>query len=155
MKDQNHSHETSFRQRLMRVLAHAEGHSLLEKWQALSLDPQCEVLRGPEIGLIGLRGKIGGGGSPFNVGQATVTRVTIKLAESGNVGHSMILGRAPQKAKLAAILDALCQQNAYRDKIDGELIAPLEAEQLAQDEKRRAETASTKVDFFTLVRGDD
>ncbi len=94
------------------------------------MNPACprdaELLRGPETGLVTVRGRIGGGGAPFNVGEATVTRATVRLA-SGEVGHCYALGRDRQKAKLAAIVDALWQDPAHRDEIETRIIAPLQA----------------------------
>ncbi|TIW62412.1 MAG: phosphonate C-P lyase system protein PhnG [Mesorhizobium sp.] len=109
---------------------------------------------GRKAAMATLRGRIGGGGAPFNVGEATVTRATVRLP-SGQVGHSYALGRDRQKAKLAAIADALWQDPAHRDVVETRVIAPLRAVLTEAHEKRRAETAATKVDFFTMVRGED
>ncbi|RVC46701.1 phosphonate C-P lyase system protein PhnG, partial [Mesorhizobium sp. M4B.F.Ca.ET.088.02.2.1] len=115
---------------------------------------EAELLRGPETGLVTVRGRIGGGGAPFNVGEATVTRATVRLP-SGQVGHSYALGRDRQKAKLAAIADALWQDPAHREIVETRVIAPLRTVLSEARENRRAETAATKVDFFTMVRGED
>ena len=136
------------------ALALADGKDLLALWNGLGIDPACEMVRGPETGLIALRGRIGGGGSPFNFGEATATRATIRL-DNGAVGHAVTLGRDRLKAKLIAILDALAQDNEMASKIDQEIVAPLTAALAERDAKRKAETAATKVDFFTMVRGED
>ena len=136
------------------ALALADGKDLLALWNGLGIDPACEMVRGPETGLIALRGRIGGGGSPFNFGEATATRATIRL-DNGAVGHAVTLGRDRLKAKLIAILDALAQDNEMASKIDQEIIAPLTTALAERDAKRKAETAATKVDFFTMVRGED
>ncbi len=143
------------RQRLMAVLAKAEAASLQEKWQALAIDPLCSVLRGPETGLIGVKGHIGGGGDAFNFGEATITRITVRLRDSGHIGHAVHLGRDTQKVKLAAILDALAQDATYKERIFDAVITPLEKEQRIKDKKHQAQVAATKVDFFTLARGDE
>lgn len=155
MDKQNLTPANKARQHLMSVLAQADAKSLLGKWKSLVLDPACNILRGPEVGLISTRGRIGGGGDVFNFGEATVTRASVELTGSGTVGHAVVLGRAPQKAKLAAVIDALAQDETYRTQLQDHLIRPLMEEQKQKDEKRAAETAATKVDFFTLVRGDD
>ena len=111
-------------------------------------------MRGPETGLVMLRGRVGGGGAPFNFGEATVTRATVRLP-GGAIGHSYALGRDKQKARLAAIADALWQDPAERADVEAKVLEPLRAAAAAADAKRRAETAATKVDFFTLVRGED
>jgi alpha-D-ribose 1-methylphosphonate 5-triphosphate synthase subunit PhnG len=101
-----------------------------------------------------IRGRTGGGGAPFNLGEATVTRSTVRL-ESGEIGHSYALGRDREKSIHAAVFHALWQREADRDKVEAEVLAPLKDTASAADLKRRKETAATKVDFFTMVRGDD
>lgn len=142
------------RQERLSALATASGAELMELWGRLGIDPACEMVRGPETGLVALRGRIGGGGAPFNFGEATVTRATVRLG-SGAVGHAVALGRDRRKAKLIAILDALAQDPDMESKIDAEIVGPLRQSLAARDAKRRAETAATKVDFFTMVRGED
>jgi alpha-D-ribose 1-methylphosphonate 5-triphosphate synthase subunit PhnG len=138
----------------MATLAQASGEDIARLWDGAGLTSEAELLRGPETGLVTVRGRIGGGGAPFNVGEATVTRATVRLA-SGQVGHSYALGRDRKKARLAAIADALWQDPAHRQTVETALVAPLRAAQSDAREKRRAETAATKVDFFTMVRGED
>ena len=138
----------------MATLAHAAPDEIARLWNGSGLPSQAELLRGPETGLVTARGRIGGGGAPFNVGEATVTRATVRLP-SGQVGHCYALGRDKQKAKLAAIADALWQDPARRAEVETRLIAPLRSALTTAQEKRRAETAATKVDFFTMVRGED
>ncbi|MEP6566719.1 MAG: phosphonate C-P lyase system protein PhnG, partial [Mesorhizobium sp.] len=141
------------RKAVMATLAQATGHEIVRLWNEAGLPSEAELLRGPETGLVTVRGRIGGGGAPFNVGEATVTRATVRLA-SGQIGHCYALGRDKQKARLAAIADALWQDLAHRDAVQAKLIAPLQAELIKAREQRRAETAATKVDFFTMVRGE-
>lgn len=142
------------RKALMATLAQASGDDVARLWDEAGLTSEAELLRGPETGLVTVRGRIGGGGAPFNVGEATVTRATVRLP-SGQVGHSYMLGRDRKKAKLAAIADALWQDPAQRHTVETALVAPLRVAQGEAREKRRAETAATKVDFFTMVRGED
>ena len=142
------------RKAVMATLAQASGDDIARLWNEAGLTSEAELLRGPETGLVTVRGRIGGGGAPFNVGEATVTRATVRLP-SGQVGHSYMLGRDRKKARLAAIADALWQDPAQRQKVETALVAPLRAAQGEAREKRRAETAATKVDFFTMVRGED
>ena len=101
------------RARRMAVLAQADGRELARLMSGLGLDPVFSMVRGPETGLVTLRGRIGGGGSPFNFGEATVTRATVRL-EDGGVGHAWMLGRDHAKARLAAIVDALASDPAAR-----------------------------------------
>ncbi|BAB50252.1 phosphonate C-P lyase system protein PhnG [Mesorhizobium japonicum] len=142
------------RKAAMATLAQSSGDDIVRLWNEAGLPSQAELLRGPETGLVTLRGRIGGGGAPFNIGEATVTRATVRLP-SGQVGHCYALGRDKQKAKLAAIADALWQDPARRAEVETRLIAPLRSAIATAQEKRRAETAATKVDFLTMVRGED
>jgi alpha-D-ribose 1-methylphosphonate 5-triphosphate synthase subunit PhnG len=101
-----------------------------------------------------LRGRMGGDGAAFNVGEATVTRAAVRL-ENGTAGFSYLLGRHPRRARLAAIVDALGQEAAWREKLDATLVAPVNA-RLAEAARIKAEeTAATRVNFFTVVRGED
>ena len=146
--------EQAGRKALMATLAHAEADEIARLWNESGLPSEAELLRGPETGLVTVRGRIGGGGAPFNVGEATVTRATVRLP-SGQIGHSYALGRDKDKARLAAIADALWQDPAHRETVETKLAAPLRAALDAARETRRSETAATKVDFFTMVRGED
>jgi alpha-D-ribose 1-methylphosphonate 5-triphosphate synthase subunit PhnG len=146
--------EAAARQAAMATLAHAAPAELKRLWDAAGLPDDAQSLRGPETGLATLRGRIGGGGGPFNLGETTVTRATVRLP-GGTVGHAYALGRDKEKARLSAIADALWQLPERRTDIEAKLLAPLREAGRAADEKRRAETAATKVDFFTLVRGED
>lgn len=142
------------RKAVMATLAQSTGDDIVRLWNEAGLPSEAELLRGPETGLVTMRGRIGGGGAPFNVGEATVTRATVRLA-SGQVGHCYALGRDKQKARLAAIADALWQDPAQRNEVEARLVAPLRAALAKARDQRRAETAATKVDFFTMVRGED
>ncbi|MCL4105004.1 UNVERIFIED_CONTAM: hypothetical protein GTU68_018711 [Idotea baltica] len=110
-------------------------------------------LRAPEIGGVMVRGRAGAVGSAFNLGEMTVTRASVKLAE-GAVGHGYVQGRNKQKALRAALIDALMQTEAAA-KTEAALLAPLRAEMSKRVSERAAKAAATKVDFFTMVRGED
>jgi alpha-D-ribose 1-methylphosphonate 5-triphosphate synthase subunit PhnG len=146
--------ENAQRQANMAVLARAPGERLKALWDEARLTAEHEMVRGPETGLVTVRGRIGGGGSPFNVGEATVTRSTVRLA-GGAVGHSYALGRDKEKSRIAALIDALWQDEALRHKLSDRIIAPLATELEQQDAEKRGQTAATRVDFFTMVRGED
>src|SRR5919197_1789732 len=94
--------ETAPRQAAMATLAHAAPAELQRLWDAAALPREAQSLRGPETGLVTLRGRMGGGGAPFNFGEATVTRATVRLPD-GTVGHAYALGRDKEKARLSAI----------------------------------------------------
>ena len=141
------------RRRAMEALAKADLPVLEEAWNRLSPKPAFAAVRGPETGLVMIRGRIGGGGAPFNLGEATVSRATIRL-ETGEIGFGQTLGLAPRKAELAALFDALMQRAEHASKVS-ELVASIEAEIAEQDAEHLRRTAATRVDFFTMVRGED
>ena len=141
------------RKAAMATLALASGEALRKLWHEAGLPEAAQTVRGPETGLVTVRGRIGGGGGPFNVGEATVTRATVRL--DGRIGHAYALGTDREKARLSAIADALWQAPERRGEIEARILAPLRAAQAEADQRRRAESAATKVDFFTLVRGED
>ncbi|MBY8917119.1 phosphonate C-P lyase system protein PhnG [Nitratireductor sp. L1-7-SE] len=145
---------TERRREAMAVLAMANGSDLMRLWNEAGLPDEAETLRGPETGLVTVRGRMGGGGAPFNFGEATVTRATVKLP-TGEVGHAYALGREKRKARVAALIDALRQKPNLEAQIEEKILAPLRARRIEADATRRAETAATKVDFFTMVRGED
>lgn len=138
----------------MAAFAAASAADLRELGEAVPTPLEAELLRGPETGLVTVRGRIGGGGAPFNTGEATVTRATVRLA-SGQIGHAYALGRDKDKVRLAAILDALWCDAQTRAAVEEKVVAPLLRRQAETDATQRAEAAATKVDFFTLVRGED
>lgn len=140
------------RQEALGVLANAAMSDLSAAWATWENQPQVQMVRGPETGLIMLRGRTGGGGAPFNMGEATVSRASVRI-ESGEIGHGYCLGRDLEKAKLIAIIDALYQREA--ENIEFAVLRPLRDIAWAADQKQREETAATKVEFFTMVRGED
>ena len=142
------------RRRIMLVLARSNSSEIAARIQALGDLPHCDELRRPETGLVMLRGRIAGSGAPFNLGEATVTRAAVRLA-SGETGFSYTLGRDAQKARSAAIVDALWQHADWRQRVETEIVDPLTQALTASDAKATAETAATRVDFFTMVRGED
>lgn len=146
--------EQKARQAAMAVLAQAEAEELEQAWADWPNRPEVRPLRGPETGLIMLRGRIGGGGAPFNFGEATVTRATVELS-NGAVGHAHALGTNKEKVRHAAIIDALWQDADQRDRVESAILDPIRRRLNAQDRTSQDETAATRVDFFTMVRGED
>ncbi|PLX38253.1 MAG: phosphonate C-P lyase system protein PhnG [Hyphomicrobiales bacterium] len=144
--------DSGARAEALRSLGLASAEDLAEAWQAWSDKPEVADIRRPEIGLVMLQGRIGGDGSPFNFGETTVTRAAVRIGEA--VGHGHVLGRDREKARLVAIFDALWQ-GPQRGRVEADVLAVMRARQAEADSKRAAETAATKVDFFTMVRGDD
>jgi alpha-D-ribose 1-methylphosphonate 5-triphosphate synthase subunit PhnG len=138
------------RKRWMSVLARADRAALESALAAAPPLPSHTRLRGPETGLVMVRGRAGGGGAPFNLGEMTVTRCTVHN-ELGCVGHAYIAGRDPHKAELAASLDAALQDPEMGPALEEAVILPLADALAAADADVRAQAEATRVDFFTLA----
>ena len=145
------SSEQAPRAAWMRVLS-LSAWSDLENCAAAYAGTPHQLLRAPETGLVMLRGRMGATGAAFNLGEATVTRCAVRL-DDGTEGHAYVMGRNTAHARLAALCDALLQANA--DGVAEMVIAPLSAKLVAAHAETSAKAAATKVDFFTMVRGDD
>lgn len=141
---------TNDRKNWMGLLARAKPERLAALFPDL---PAHQFLRPPEIGAVMVRGRTGGVGQPFNLGEMTVTRCTVTLAD-GAVGHAHVQGRDKGHATRAAILDALLQ-GAAGGAMTAQVLTPLAVEEAAKRQTRADKAAATKVEFFTLVRGED
>jgi alpha-D-ribose 1-methylphosphonate 5-triphosphate synthase subunit PhnG len=140
------------RKATMAVLANSAAAGIAAQLATLAL-PDHEDLREAENGLVMVRGRIGGDGAPFNLGEATVSRAAVRLA-SGEVGFGYTLGRDREKARLIALCDALVQSAAFAGEVETKVIGPLRAVITARRARKAAETAATRVDFYTMVRGE-
>jgi alpha-D-ribose 1-methylphosphonate 5-triphosphate synthase subunit PhnG len=140
------------RKAAMAVLAHSDAADISGRLDAVAL-PAHENLREPENGLVMVRGRIGGDGAPFNLGEATVSRAAVRLS-TGEVGFGYTLGRDRQKARMIALCDAMLQSDQFAGAVESGVIAPLRAAMVANRNREAAKTAATRVDFYTLVRGE-
>jgi alpha-D-ribose 1-methylphosphonate 5-triphosphate synthase subunit PhnG len=144
----------SGRRAAMATLADARTNEIASGLAALGNDIAHVELRPVETGLVMLQGRMGGDGAAFNLGEATVTRAAVRIP-SGEVGFSYVLGRDRHKARLAALCDALWQNPSSREQLERHVLAPIKARQESERARQRTLTAATRVDFFTLVRGED
>jgi len=142
------------RKRIVDLLAKATLADLQDALSTFEPAPAHTSLRGPETGLVMVKGRIGGGGAPFNLGEATVSRASVRLSD-GRIGHGYRLGTDRKAAELSAVLDAMAQDETVHALLETRLLTPLEARLATEAERLEAETAATKVDFFTMVRGED
>lgn len=133
--------------------ARSEGASLRALWADFGDSTPHQILRGPEIGLVLARGRAGGSGDAFNVGEVTATRCVVKL-DSGEVGVSYALGRDKEKARISAVCDALLQTAAAEDVL-ARIVEPLRAARMQAAQAQTEAAAATKVEFFTMTRGED
>lgn len=142
------------RQKLMRLLALSSPEMLEWAYEDFEGPRDWKFARRPETGLVMVRGRTGGGGAPFNLGEMSVTRAAVTLS-SGQTGHAYVEGRNQRKAAIAAFFDALWQDESFRPRVDQQVAQRLAEALKASDVQRRRQAQATKVDFFTLVRGDD
>src|SRR5580704_7369880 len=146
--------DTGARRAAMALLAQAQAGEIERGLAAVVDAPRYVELRPVATGLVMVRGRIGGDGAPFNLGEATVTRAAVRM-ETGEVGFSYLLGRDHDKARLAAVCDALWQSEGRRDAIERHVLAPIRLRVERERTEKREQAAATRVDFFTLVRGED
>jgi alpha-D-ribose 1-methylphosphonate 5-triphosphate synthase subunit PhnG len=83
----------------------------------------------------------------------SVTRCSLRL-EDGAVGHAYVQGRDKDKARIAALVDAL-MQGAGAAALRSAVLEPLERGLADVAQARAAKAAATKVEFFTMVRGEN
>ncbi len=134
----------------MGALAKADPE-LLESTMSAHAHTQFTWLRRPETGLAMVRGRIGGTGDRFNLGEVTVTRCVLRLA-GGLTGVAYVQGRSRRKCELAALADALLQDASMHDEIFRTVVEPAVRAQAAEDLARRQRAQATKVEFFTVAR---
>lgn len=138
------------RRRWLSVLAKAMPRELVEAWEGLKERPDFTALRKPETGLVLVRGRMGGTGDAFNVGEMTVTRAAVRLP-GGETGVGYVGGRDKRHAELAAAVDAMMQSPSLRDHAQV-LVDDLARQQQVRRDLSARKAAATRVDFFTMVR---
>jgi alpha-D-ribose 1-methylphosphonate 5-triphosphate synthase subunit PhnG len=139
------------RQQWMSIFARIDACALIDAWRKLDRTQNFAWLRPAETGNVMVRGRMGGSGAPFNMGEMTITRATVRL-DDGTIGFGYVAGRALQKAEIAALLDAALQSDPT---LAQEILPPMKAALAATQDKESRKAAATKVEFFTLVRGDN
>ena len=140
------------RRRWLAVLARAATDQLESCWIEMR-QPPLTVLRQPETGLVMARGRAGGTGQRFNLGEITVTRCAVQSPD-GHIGHGYVAGRDKRKAELIASFDALLQAPERRDALLARVVEPLAAAQAEARAATARKAAATRVEFFTMVRGE-
>ncbi|MBD0276138.1 MAG: phosphonate C-P lyase system protein PhnG, partial [Acetobacteraceae bacterium] len=71
----------------MGVLARATAAEIADRLRDAPPLPPHTRLRGPQTGLVMVRGRQGGDGAAFNLGEMTVTRCVVGI-HGGLVGHA-------------------------------------------------------------------
>ncbi|PND32535.1 phosphonate C-P lyase system protein PhnG [Achromobacter pulmonis] len=138
----------------MRVLALADAGALDGAFSALGRLPEHRTLRPAQTGMAMVRARSGGTGARFNLGEMTVTRCAVTMGE-GVVGVAYVQGRSLRHAEQAAVADALLQLPEWHETVQAQLIAPLARQHAGKVERQARVAAQTKVEFFTMVRGED
>jgi len=136
----------------MSLLATSNQSDLLNLWEQKKIRVNYIWLRTPEIGSIMAQGRMGVTGDKFNIGEVTITRCSLKL-NCGTIGHSYVQGRSKKKAEISALCDALMQTKMSKE-INKNIIIPLGKIKKDNKDKILSKAEATKVDFFTLVRGE-
>ena len=143
----------SQRQQNLSVLAKASLATMLEYWQQINVDATFEFLKKPEVGMAMVRAQAGAGCENFNMGEMTMTRCVIRL-DSDEIGYGFVAGRSKKKSELIAVIDACWQKDSLQKIIEEKIIEPLYALQVNRAQKTSENTKTSKVNFFTMVRGE-
>lgn len=148
------SFTTIQRQRWMRLLACAPPSLLEQHWLKIEASvPQYTIIRQPEVGLTMVQARSCGNGSPFNFGEMPLTRCAVRVGDI--VGHGYVQGRKKSHAFHMALFDALLQTDSFNEQIEETLLTQLFVKVEEKRERRQKEAQNTKVDFFTMVRGEN
>ena len=137
----------------MGLLARAPADALSDQLAKLGTLPTYDWLRPPEAGSVMVQGRTGGVGAPFNLGEVTATRCALRLAD-GTEGHAFVQGRDREHAARAALVDAL-MQGTRADETRASVLVPLARAEAARRDLVARKAEATRVDFETLVRGED
>ncbi|MDR2387566.1 MAG: phosphonate C-P lyase system protein PhnG [Deltaproteobacteria bacterium] len=140
------------RKRIMRALALSQEERLFELMGSLGDLPPFEYLRRPQKGLIMAKARAEATKVAFNLGEVLVTRCSVSV--KGRIGHAYILGDVPEKCLAAALAEALAQDEVYGPGIE-KMVLCLEEDLARARAMENIQTQKTKVEFFTLVRGED
>jgi len=146
----NHSQP---RRHWISILAKSTSGQIEALWSELSIHPTWTHIRPPETGMVMVRGRSGGDGKRFNLGEMTMTRAAVRLVD-GPTGFGYVQGRSKRHAELVAVIDAMLQLPQHRSNIEDNIVQPLAREQEERRDLRSRKAAGTKVEFFTMTRGD-
>lgn len=97
-----------------------------------------------------VRGRTGGGGPAFNLGEITVARCSVR-DDAGRIGHGYAAGRDIILAELIARLDAALQDAALYSIYEKTVLMPLATAEQSRRDALAAKAATTDVQFLTLA----
>ena len=144
--------QVTARQAWIAILAKSSVVDLEQQVKTLGKLPPYTFLRQPEVGLTMVRGRAGGTGEVFNLGEMTVTRCVVKILDATGFGY--VGGRSKHHAELAAVCDGLLQQDRWFSQVQEQVIKPLQIKIGDRQQKQQKQTEATKVEFFTMLRGE-
>jgi alpha-D-ribose 1-methylphosphonate 5-triphosphate synthase subunit PhnG len=153
MRHMNQAEMNADRARWMALLAKAPPTVFAAAVVSYGALPGHRWLRKPEVGLAMVRARTGGTGTQFNLGEMSLTRCALRLA-SGEMGVAYVAGRDLVHAERAAVFDALMQSDA-RPRVEQIVLQPIAAALAASLSMTLARAEATKVEFMTMVRGED
>jgi len=107
----------------------------------------------PETGMIMAQAKADGSNGRFNLGEITVSRCVLEVKKI-YMGTSWVMGSDLRHAELAALFDGMLQDPVTRDKLTNTLIKELKIKQTVKNERLTQDASDTRVEFFTLKRGE-
>ena len=137
----------------MSLLAQAEPAELAQAMESFAPPAAATTwLRPPQTGLYMLRGRIGGSGPQFNLGEVSVTRCSVQIGE--RIGHAWVRGSNGRHAELAACADALMQDAEQHPHLRAQVLEPLRQSLDRRRVSASRKAAASKVEFFTVVRGE-
>lgn len=144
------------RREWLSVLSRATEQELQTGFERLGGVPDAKIVKPAVVGSVMIEARAGGTGQRFNAIEATVTRCVVQLESS--LGVSYALGRDRSQAHLSAIADALLQKvhgiEPAFETTKAALVAPIVQRLESQQRENARKAASTKVEFFTMVRGE-
>ncbi len=146
------------RQEWLAVLSTAAPADLERFWRDLDARHAFRNLRNAESGLTMIRGRADGSGRPFNLGEATISRCVVATEDSGTrseiMGVGYVLGRNRRHAELTARFDALFQDSRQGPAARDSVLPVLKDKRRKAADATARKTDATRVEFFTLVRGE-
>lgn len=143
----------NMRQWWLSTLACANCELLYELLSDVELPNTARVIRAPELGTVMVQGRVGGDGAGFHFGEMTITRCSVALDDQ-ITGHGYIQGRDKKASHTIALLDALLQTERQQEILQ-KVIYPLIEHQKNFEKGVQEKAAATKVEFFTMARGED
>ncbi len=145
---------TQQRQQLISVLAKSSLQDIKQCWDHSIDEYEYSTLRQPQTGMVMAVARTEAKGEPFNLGEVSVTRCALRL-NNGETGIGYVMGSNKEHALYVAILDAIAQQPNQYEAINSTVVQPLQQKLLQAHQKQQQKTDTTRVDFFTMVRGED